>query len=59
LDLVRKSWRKRGMKAIFPYDASPRVKAPFTTFAAASLDIETCPETNNALPPETEVLPMC
>jgi hypothetical protein len=47
------------MKGVFHHDASPRVKAPFTTFAAASLDIETCPETNNALPPETEVLPMC
>jgi hypothetical protein len=48
-----------GQKAVFHYDAGPRVKVRFTTFAAAGLDIETCPETNNALLPETEVLPMC
>jgi hypothetical protein len=43
-----------GQKAVFHYDAGPRVKVRFTTFAAAGLDIETCPETNNALLPETE-----
>jgi hypothetical protein len=48
-----------GQKAVFHYDAGPRVKVRFTTFAAAGLDIKTCPETNNALLPETEVLPMC
>src|SRR5262249_24700551 len=47
-DLVRKSWRKRGMKATFHYDAGPRVKARFTTFAAEGFKVEACPEADEA-----------
>jgi hypothetical protein len=36
------------MIAIFYYDAGPRLKARFTTFAAAGFEIETCPEEDEA-----------
>jgi hypothetical protein len=48
LDLDRKSWRKRGMKAPGHYDAGPPVKTRFTTFAAAGFEIDECPEADKA-----------
>jgi len=47
------------MKAIFHYDAGSRVKARFTTFAAAGFEVDACPEADDArlaaLLPEAEV----
>jgi len=46
------------MKATFHYDAGPRVKARFTTFAAEGFKVEACPEADEArlaaLLPEAE-----
>jgi hypothetical protein len=36
------------MQAIFHYDAGPRLKARFTTLAAAGFEIDSCPEENGA-----------
>jgi hypothetical protein len=47
LDLDRKSWRERGMKAPCPYDAGPPVKTRFTTFAAGRFNLEICPRADN------------
>jgi phosphoglycerate dehydrogenase-like enzyme len=48
------------MKAIFHYDAGPRLKARFTSLAAEGFDITPCPEEDDsglaALLPDAEVL---
>src|ERR1700761_4144318 len=51
---------KRPMKAIFHYDACPRLAARLTALAADGFDIATCPEKDDAclgsLLPDAEVL---
>ena len=39
------------MKALSPYDAVPRVKTRFTTFAPESFDLEICPTRIPSDPP--------
>jgi hypothetical protein len=47
VDLDRKSWRERGMKALSPNDAVPRVKTRFTTFAPSASTSKSTPRQIN------------
>jgi len=55
LDLDRKSWRERGVKAPAHYDAGPPVKTRFTTFAAEGFEIDACLEAEDRRLAEAEV----